>query len=87
MTRFSAASIWALACIVTAVTAFAPPNAAFSRQAVRLFEEKKEATEAVFAPPPEESSIEADSPADPPLETVESLGRGAAKVRHSLLLL
>jgi hypothetical protein len=77
-------SFLAIALGVASCTAFAPPSVAFSRHVavrslVRIFQEKEDATasgpEAVFVSPEEgEDSTEAS------LETVESLGRGAAKV-------
>ena len=76
VTNMTRLSLISLACLGAATSAFAPPSPSFSRRAgVRLYEDKDESTtEAVFVPPEQESTEEA------PLETVESLGRGAAKV-------
>jgi hypothetical protein len=85
MTKLSYLS---LALAIVSASAFAPlsPLSPVSRRAAalsprisRLYEEKKDATEAVFVPPTEEDS-EASTD-DIPLEAAESLGRGAAKVR------
>jgi hypothetical protein len=73
-------SFLAIALAVAYCTAFAPPSVAFSRHTVRplirLYQEKEDtAAEAVFVPPEQE-----ETPKEASLETVESLGRGAAKV-------
>lgn len=66
--------------LLLAVDAFQAPVAFRPALTTSLrAEESKEATESVFVPPPE--AVADDTEAS--LETVESLGRGAAKVRHS----
>lgn len=82
MTRL-ALTLIALAAVASTSNAFAPVSSTFAsrqQQSVRLYEEKKDASEAVFVPPPEASDEESKDE-EVPLETVESLGRGAAKVR------
>lgn len=74
-------SCLALALAVAWCTAFTPPSITFSRPTVRplvrIYQEKEDAAaEAVFVPPEQEGT-----PKEASLETVESLGRGAAKVR------
>ena len=61
--------------------AFVVRPAAVSPATVRVMatEEEKKAAEAVFVPPAEETDDDDD---DDILEKAESLGRGAAKVRH-----
>jgi hypothetical protein len=83
-------SFLAMALVVASCTAFAPrpPSVAFSRHVhvavpvrplVRIFQEKEDTAaseaEAAFVSPEQ-----GEAPAEASLETVESLGRGAAKV-------
>mmetsp|Transcript_14702 Transcript_14702/g.26604 ORF Transcript_14702/g.26604 Transcript_14702/m.26604 type:complete len:237 (-) Transcript_14702:54-764(-) len=84
MTKLSYLS---LALAIVSASAFAPLSsspvsrrAALSPPISRLYEDKKDATEAVFVPPTEEDS-EASAD-DIPLEAAESLGRGAAKAKR-----
>ena len=80
MTKLSILSVaLAVAVVTSCCSAFAPPSPAFARHASRLFEEKKDSTEAVFVPPTEEKEEEDK---EIPLEAAESLGRGSAKVRN-----
>lgn len=83
MTKLSFLAI-ALVQVVASCTAFTPlsPYVAFSRHVAvrplaRAFQEKEDtaASEAVSVSPEE-----GEEPAEASLETVESLGRGAAKV-------
>jgi hypothetical protein len=87
MTKLSYLSL-ALA-IVSAADSFAPAllsSSPVSRRAAlspsRLYEDKKDTTEAVFVPPPPTEEDSEASTDDIPLEAAESLGRGAAKVQY-----
>jgi hypothetical protein len=46
--------------------------------------EKEKQVESAFMPPPEDASEEQDEDDEIPLEKVETLGRGAAKVRYKI---
>jgi hypothetical protein len=94
MPRFSQLALLAVVAATTAVvsdafavvpratsTAFQTPS--LSLPSLRLSDESKEAEAAVFIPPLDDDDDDDDDEVD--LDTVEGLGRGAAKVRTVLL--
>jgi hypothetical protein len=96
MPRFSQLALLAVVAATTAVvsdafavvpratsTAFQTPS--LSLPSLRLSDESKEAEAAVFIPPPDVDDDDDDDDDEVDLDTVEGLGRGAAKVRTVLL--